>query len=68
MAQHFIQYHGGNSTGLRVKGFYVLNLTERRGDFDTILLRKEESWIFRLDTLQPKELNNELSLKVFLEP
>lgn len=46
-------------------GFFALNLTDRRGDYDTVLLRKEKSWIFKLGTLQPKGLNNELSLKVF---
>lgn len=68
VAQHFLQFHEGKSSDLRFNGFFVLNLSARRGDFDTVLLKKEKSWIFRLNTLQPNGLNNELSLKVFLEP
>lgn len=68
VAQHFLDFHQGKTTGLRVKGFYALSLTDRRGDFDRVLLRKEKKWIFRLGTLQPNGLNHELSLSVFLEP
>lgn len=68
LAQHFLQVHQGKTIGLTVKGFYALNLSEHRGDFNTVLLRKEKIWIYRLQTLQPKGLNTELSLQVFLEP
>lgn len=68
VAQHFLQFHEGKSSGLGFKGFFVFNLSARRGDFDTVLLKKEKSWIFKLNTLQLNGLNNELSLKVFLEP
>lgn len=68
IAQHFLDFHQGNTSGLKVKGFYALDLPERRGDFDTVLQQREKLWIYRLQTLQPKGLNIELSLKVFLQP
>lgn len=55
-------------TGLRVMAFLALNLTDCRGDYETVLLCKERSWLFSLGTLQRKGLNNELSLRVLLEP
>lgn len=60
VAQHFSMYHSGKSSGLRFKGFFALNLSACRGDFDRVLLKKEKSWIFRLISLQPIGLNNEL--------
>lgn len=68
IAQPFLEFHKGCPSGLTVKGFFALNLSDRRGDFDTVLLRTEKLWIFRLQTLQPRGLNVELSMKVFLEP
>lgn len=67
IAQHFLKFHQWSVSGLSVKGFFALNLSDRRRDYDTVLMRKERLWIFRLQTLQPKGLNVELSLKVFLE-
>lgn len=68
IGQHFADHHNACPEGLKVKGFFALNLPTRRGDFDTILLRKEKkTWIFRLGSTTPKGLNNELSLKVFLD-
>lgn len=68
VAQYFLEVHQGNTSGLRVKGFYAPKLSDRRGEFDRVLLQKEKLWIYRLQTLQPRGLNTELSLKVFLEP
>lgn len=68
VALHFLQYHQGKTQGLKVKGLYSLDLSDLRGDFDTVLLRKEKSCSFKLNTLQTAGLNNELSLKIFLEP
>lgn len=42
IAQHFISFHQGKTHGLRVRGIFSLNLSARRGDFDTMLLRKEK--------------------------
>lgn len=46
IGQHFAMYHNGQPGGLKVKGFFALNLSTRRGDFDTVLPRKEKAWIF----------------------
>lgn len=51
LAQHFVLLHQDKTHGLRVKGFFSLNLSARRGDFDTVLLRKEKFWIFRPKTV-----------------
>lgn len=42
IGQHFADHHNACPEGLKVKGFFALNLPTRRGDFDTILLRKEK--------------------------
>lgn len=39
---YFAEYHNGQSRGLRVKGFFALKLTNQKGDFDKITLRKEK--------------------------
>lgn len=67
-----INLNEDNPTGqhfevLRVIGFFALNLWTWRGDVDMVLLRKEKAWIFRMGCIIPKGLNNNLSLKVFLE-
>lgn len=64
---HFAEHHDGKPHGLVVKGIFVLNLPLRRGDFNTILLKKEKNWIFKLGTLAPYGLNTECNLQIFLE-
>lgn len=66
LAKHFAQYHGGNSRGMKVKGIYALKLPSRRGDFDCILLQKENWWVCLLKSLIPVGLNTELNLQAFL--
>lgn len=68
VAQHFILCHDGKPIGMRFKGFFALDWSACRGDYDNVLLKTEKYWIIRLNTLQPNGLNNEQSLKVFLEP
>lgn len=68
VAQHFAKFYGGQSDTQRIKGFFALNLISQKCDFNTVLFRKEKYWIFKLGTLSPKGLNNEMSLKVFLKP
>lgn len=65
---HFLKFHGGDPSGLTFKGIYRLNLPLRRGDFDRILCQKEKMWIYTLDSMCPKGLNNECNLSVFLTP
>lgn len=65
--QHFAKCHNGHPEVLRVIGFFALNLWTWRGDVDMVLLRKEKAWIFRMGCIISKGLNNNLSLKVFLE-
>ena len=66
VARHFLQFHGGKSDGLKVKGFYTLNLPARRGDHDKILNQKEKWWIYTLKSLAPLGINTELSMQSFL--
>lgn len=67
LSLHFFEKHGGDPTGLKCKGIYKLNLPPRRGDFDKVLYQKEKMWIFTLNCMQPRGLNNECNLSFFLE-
>lgn len=68
ISEHFTKHHNGQTKGLKVKKFHALKLPNRRGDFNTILLRKEKECIFCLETLVSNGLNTELTLQVFLTP
>lgn len=67
IALHFSDFHQSSTSGLKVKGIYRLNLSARRGDFDTVLLQREQIRIFRLGTLAPSGLNVEYCFQPFLE-
>lgn len=67
VALHFLNFHQANPAGLKVRGIYALKLSNRRGDFDRILLQKEKMWIFRIGSLSPVGLNTDCSLQPFLE-
>lgn len=67
LAQHFLQFHQASTDRLKVKGIYALKLSNRRGDFDRILLKKDKFRIYKLNTLIPIDLNKELNLHVFLD-
>lgn len=53
-------------SSLRYTGIEKVNLPRRGGDIDTILLQREAFWMFTLDTLSPKGLNEDFDLRPFL--
>lgn len=63
---HFRDAHGASTKGFKCMVIYKLELPERRGDWDKVLLQKEAKWIFLLDSLSLKGLNSDLSLQCFL--
>ena len=53
-------------SSLRFIGIEAVPPPPRGGDHDLILKRREAFWIFTLNTLAPKGLNDELLLNVML--
>lgn len=65
VALHFSQSQHNVST-LKYIGIEQIQLPRRGGDIDTLLLRREAYWIYTLDTLNPKGLNEDFDLRPFL--
>ena len=51
---------------MRFMGIEVVKSPPRGGDIDNLILKKESKWIFELDTLVPKGLNEEIDFVCFL--
>lgn len=65
VATHFSLAHHNVST-LRYVGIEQIQLSNRGGDVNNKLLQREAFWIFTLDTMSPKGLNEEFDLRPFL--
>ncbi|CAJ0929938.1 unnamed protein product [Ranitomeya imitator] len=66
VAEHFLAKHGGSSANLQVVGLQKLTPNERGGDKRKLLLQIESRWIFKLQTVAPSGLNEELLFTGFL--
>lgn len=66
VAIHFRDKHGASTNGFKCMVIYKLQLSDRTGDRDKILLQKEAKCIFLLNSMSRKGLNNDLSLHSFL--
>lgn len=66
VAEHFLDFHRGKPTGLKVFGFEQVFNNGRGGDTIPLLLRKESRWIYEMNTLTPNGLNAELVFSGFL--
>lgn len=64
VAQHFLQVHDGKTTGIYIIGLISIRMSIRGGDTTKQLLRTEHRWIYRLNSLPPTRLNEELYKKV----
>lgn len=65
VALHFA--HAKHSvSSLKYTGIEKVNSPRRGGDMDTILLQREAFWIYTLDTLNPRGLNEDFDLRPFL--
>lgn len=65
VAIHFTEARHNVST-LRYLGIEHIQLTNRGGDINSVLFKREAFWIYTLDTLSPKGLNKDFDLKPFL--
>ena len=65
VAQHFVQYNHPVSS-LRYTAVQKVNQSNRGGDFENALLRREAFWISYLNTLSPNGLNMDFDLRPFL--
>ncbi|XP_077105060.1 uncharacterized protein LOC143759233 isoform X2 [Ranitomeya variabilis] len=60
VAAHFLEAHGSNIRGLKIMGLEGINETIRGGNLTNQLLRCESKWIYKLRSLSPVGLNEEL--------
>lgn len=65
VAIHFTQAQH-NVSALRYLGIEQVKLTSRGGDINSLLLKREAYWIYTLETLNPKGLNEDFDLRPFL--
>lgn len=65
VAEHFTQF-GHSVASLRYIGIERIQPPSRGGDVNSILLKREALWIYTLDTLSPKGLNEDFDLRPFL--
>ncbi|OCT78183.1 hypothetical protein XELAEV_18029290mg [Xenopus laevis] len=66
LVQHCIEYRH-NVSSLRFMGIDQITGSSGGLDKNTLLLRKEAEWIFRLNTVTPMGLNDSLNLSCFLQ-
>ncbi len=65
VAQHFANSRHSVST-LQYIGIEVVKCPRRGGDINKLLLQREAFWIFTLDTLSPRGLNEDFDIRPFL--
>lgn len=66
IARHMMEFHDGNPTSLKFLAIEVIRPSERGGDWDNKILRKETEWIYRLGSLEPFGLNENLHFGCFI--
>ncbi len=65
VAQHFANSRHSVST-LQHIGIEVVKCPRRGGDINILILQREAFWIFTLDTLSPRGLNEDFDIRPFL--
>lgn len=65
VAIHFTDKRHNVST-LKYQGIEQVKLSNRGGDINSALLKREAFWIYTLDTLAPRGLNEDFDLRPFL--
>ncbi|XP_069624016.1 uncharacterized protein [Ranitomeya imitator] len=60
VAAHFLDRHHGKTSSFKVMGLESVKMNIRGGDIHNHLLRCETKWIYELQSLAPKGLNEEL--------
>ncbi|OCT83086.1 hypothetical protein XELAEV_18025626mg [Xenopus laevis] len=66
VAKHLLEHHNGKlCLSFQVIDRFIPGA--RKGDMETLLLRKEAFWVYKLCTVVPKELNREWELNRFVD-
>lgn len=58
--------HPSDPLSIRFQGINLIPRPIRKGNWDILLLQREAEWIFRLDTVQPTGLNEQLYFSGFI--
>ncbi|CAJ0917607.1 unnamed protein product [Ranitomeya imitator] len=66
IARHFKSMHDCNSRLLKIRGIDCIVPDKRGGDIKKKLAQPETRWIFKIDCVHPKGLNEILSFAPFL--
>lgn len=66
LARHVNEIHGGDPKKISFKVIEVIRPSERRGDWNKVILQKEVQWIHRLRTLEPLGLNDQMHFGCFI--
>lgn len=64
VAVHFTNYQH-NVSSLRYTGIELVKPLCRGGDINTVLLKQETFWIYELDTLSPRGINEDFDIRPF---
>lgn len=67
IARHVWDTHNGEVNCISFKVIEVVRPSPRKGDLNQRILQKETRWIYRLKTMEPQGLNEQLSFKKFLD-
>lgn len=55
--RHFKEFHGCESSALRMKGIDKITIGKCSGDSRKIMAQMQSRWIMRLNTVRPKDLS-----------
>ncbi|XP_075450940.1 uncharacterized protein LOC142492137 [Ascaphus truei] len=62
VSRHFKNKHNCDSSLLKYIGIQIVNIGRRGGDRDKMLSKQESLWIYKMQTLSPLGLNEELDV------
>lgn len=66
ISRHMWSHHSSDTLSIRFIGIYLVQHPIRRGDWDRLMLQRESESIFRLNTVQPNGLNEQLNFGCFI--
>lgn len=66
LATHMRLTHPGHEKDLKFVGLEIVRKSQRGGNMDKNVLKKETEWIFRLDSMAPNGINEALNFGCFL--
>ncbi|XP_041424947.1 uncharacterized protein LOC121395456 isoform X1 [Xenopus laevis] len=66
VASHFKQYHNMNPSNVKFWAIEQIQLGIRGGDLEQELLKRETHWIFKLNSVSPNGINENILFNAFL--